>query len=113
MTLSALTTLEKFMILRELIEYLEKEDQNKIVTMGFSNPHSYRGIYRELAFEPTINIAVSDMLKAAKSAMGETYTGYKGGDFTMNEYTNVHLAEYGNCGEEIGYILLNYMLRKD
>lgn len=98
------------MILKELIERLEKEDPEKIVPLGFSYPHSYRGFYSDLAFEPIENISVGQMLECAKEALDSTYEGYKGGEYTMTEYSNVWIANYGSTGESIGHILLNYML---
>jgi hypothetical protein len=50
------------------------------------------------------------MLQNALEALGSTYTGYKGGDYLMTEYTSCYIANYGECGEEIGPILLSYML---
>lgn len=100
------------MQLGELIKRLEVEQQNQIVPMGFDSPHSYRGDYYCLAFEPAENISVAEMLKCAKEALNSTFDGYKGGEFEMTEYTDVYLATYGDCGEGIGDILLNYMLGK-
>jgi hypothetical protein len=97
------------MVLEELIAYLEKVDHGVVVKHGFNNPHSYRGFYQELAFEPAKNITVGEMLACAKDALGKTYTGYKGGEFKMHEYTDVYLANYGECGEGIGPTLLGYM----
>ena len=51
------------MQLGELIKRLEVEQQNQIVPMGFDSPHSYRGDYYCLAFEPAENISVAEMLK--------------------------------------------------
>lgn len=98
------------MILKELIEKLEKYPKDKVVRMGFDSPHSYRGSYDELAFEPCPNTTVGQMLEYAKSAIGQTYEGYKGGQYLMDEYTTVNIAEYGSCGEEIGEVLLKYIL---
>jgi len=89
------------MILKDLINKLEAMDQNAVVDNGFSTPHSDRGDYSELAFHPEETAKVSDMLKYAKSALGATFTGWKGGEFKMGEYTPVHIGEYGTCGEEI------------
>ncbi len=97
------------MTLGELITALKKEDSNKIVPLGFGNPHSYRGYYEDLSFEPIKNITVGRMLSEAESALGKTFQGYKGGDYTMSEYTSIWLAEWGDCGEGIGPILLSYM----
>lgn len=101
------------MTLGQLIEELRKEPQDKVVKYGFDSPHSYRGIYAELAFEPAENVKVSDMLKDAEESLGKTFTGYKGGDFEMGDYTTIHLAEYGSCGEEITLYALAFMLGRE
>ena len=49
---------------------------------------------------PVADVSVV-LLAHAKSAMGATFTGWKGGEFTMGEYTDCHIGEYGTCGEEI------------
>ncbi|GAB2866240.1 hypothetical protein [Hymenobacter ruber] len=93
------------MDLHDLITALEKQDPSIVVKHGFHNPHSWRGIYSELAFEPTENISVGDMLAAAKSALGTTYEGWKGGDFVMQGYTEVHIANEGE-GSDMALRLL-------
>jgi hypothetical protein len=98
------------MTLGELIARLEKEDPALVLPEGFHEPHSYRGIYADLAFEPAQNISVASMLACAREALGNTYQGYKGGDFVMNEYVDVYLARYSECGEQIGPRLLEYMI---
>lgn len=98
------------MMLYELIELLEQYDPHRVVPMGFSNPHSYRGDYGQLAFEPTANVTVQSMLTAAREAIGYTYEGYKGGEFTMDKDVDVYIATWGCTGEAIGVILFNYMV---
>ena len=61
------------MHLKQLIEALEKYDAAQPVALGFGHPHSYRGYYDQLAFEPVNNTTVGEMLAAANSAMGTTY----------------------------------------
>ena len=100
------------MFLMDLIKYLDTKDSNKIIPLGFNNPHSYRGYYEELAFEPAENVSIGEMLKCATDALGQTYTGYKGGEFTMCEYTEVYLANWGETGESIGVILLDFMTKE-
>lgn len=69
---------------------------------GLENPHSYRGYYSDLALERRAEkIAVKDALAMCRSAMGEVFEGYKGGDFQMGRNTPVWLANYGCCGEKI------------
>ena len=99
------------MSLQELIDALEKLDPELVAPFGFGGPHSYRGYYDELAFEPRHNVTVGQMLADAKSALGTTYQGYKGGDFTMNEWTTCWLSEYGTTGEQLGPIFLGLLLR--
>ena len=98
------------MTLSELIERLEKADPAAVVRNGFSTAHSYRGYYEDLAFEPATSVPVGHMLNCAKAALGKTYCGWKGGEFLMHEYTTVWIAEHGCTGEELGPLLLSYML---
>jgi hypothetical protein len=99
------------MTLGELIEFLAARDPQKVVPLGFHKPHSYRGYYEDLAFEPCEQTTVGAMLACAKEALGHTYTGYKGGEYTMEEWTKVWLSEYGdNSGQSIGEVLLRYMV---
>ena len=100
------------MTLEDLIEELEKHDPSKVVPLGFDHPHSYRGYYAELAFEPKWNTTVGEMLQAARSALGATFTGWKGGEFKMEEHTECHISVEGDSfnSDSIGPILLKYML---
>ena len=99
------------MNLGDIITRLEAADPQQVVRHGFHNPHSYRGDYYDLAFEPATNITVADMLEAARSAVGATYQGWKGGDFRMNEYDWCWLSEEGTAsGETISPLLLQFML---
>ncbi|MFJ2206016.1 hypothetical protein [Streptomyces microflavus] len=88
------------MTLDELLTALGHADQALILPNGFDNPHSYRGYYDELAFEPTENITVADMAAAAWAAMDETFEGYKGGQYTMTGDTDCWLSYEGSAGGE-------------
>jgi hypothetical protein len=83
------------MALDEVIAALEAEDPERVLPFGFTNPHSYRGYYDELAFEPAANVTIGSMLAAARSALGATYEGWKGGEYTMQGYTDCWLVEQG------------------
>lgn len=96
--------------LGELIDTLKRYPEDQVVPLGFSNAHSYRGYYDQLAFEPATNTTVGTMLREAEYAVGGTFQGWKGGEYTMGLSTDVHLANEGDCGEEIGPILLRLML---
>lgn len=98
------------MTLDELITALETEDPDLVLPPGFGNPDSYRGYYEQLAFKPIANVTVGQMLADARRAHGSTYEGWKGGEYTMNGYTDCWIAERGHLGEEIGPILLTLLL---
>ena len=89
--------------LGELIKALENCNQKLPLRfdMGLSpsHPHSFRGYYSDLSFEPVDEeILVCEFLGLAQEALGKTYEGYKGGDNLMTENTPLWAAEYGSCG---------------
>lgn len=95
------------MTLQDLTTWLETQNLDLIVPHGFGRPMSYRGYYDQLAFEPVEDARLGDMLQYARNALGATYTGYKGGDYTMDEFTDCWIAEYGTSqGDLIGPTLL-------
>lgn len=96
--------------LKDLITWLEQQDPDLIVKDGFGSPHSDRGSYEELAFKPLPEARIGDMLKYAKGAVGATFTGWKGGEFTMDLHTPVYIGEYGDCGDAITPIHFKYWL---
>jgi len=62
---------------------------------------SWRGSYAELAlnFKSEGNeMTVTAFYNMLKEAIGKEFTGYKGGEFIMNEDTPVWVANYGNSG---------------
>lgn len=93
-----------------LIAALEAADQTHVAPMGFGEGMSYRGYYDELAFEPKPNVTVAEMLASAKACLEATFTGYKGGEYTMHDVTDVWISRYGCCdGDAIGPTLLAYL----
>jgi hypothetical protein len=87
--------------LGKIIDYLKTQDSDKKVKSGFGAPHSYRGYYDQVAFEPVANTTVGTMLAHAESAIGPVFTGYKGGDYVYNRFTPAWIAVYGRCGDEL------------
>lgn len=77
---------------------IEYADGRKVA--GFA---SYLGYYNNLTlmpegeFERTQLVTVADVLDAARAARGATFTGYKGGDFTMDVQTPVWADGYGDA----------------
>lgn len=68
---------------------------------------SWRGSYAELALEwaggdystNEKQLKLSEFLDLLKSAIGKTYTGWKGGDYVMGKNTPIWVANPGNVGE--------------
>ena len=52
----------------------------------------------------------ASQLEAARSALGATYGGWKGGDYTMSEWSEVHLAIEGTTGEPLSSMAVKYLL---
>ncbi len=93
-------------LLGELILKLEAvQDKQKPVVFDFgSHPTdlgSWRGSYCELALGYTEGVcppALGRILDNCKAAFGETFQGYKGGDYVMGKATPVWVANYGESG---------------
>lgn len=90
--------------LGEFIKKLQDvEDKKTQVRFDFgglvpSDLDSYRGFYDHLALgwkKDYETCHVEDLLSGALTAVGATYTGYKGGEFIMDESTPLWAALYG------------------
>lgn len=90
------------MTLGRFISELEKLPQDKEIENVYS-PHSYRGFYSDLALENGGGTrTVAGLVEQLKNeCLGQTFSGYKGGDFYMDENTPMWIAEYGSCGVKI------------
>jgi hypothetical protein len=90
------------MTLGKLIDILKNLPEDKLIG-AFGEPHSYRGYYSDLAFEPIKDkeIIAKAALKICEGCMGEVFEGYKGGDFQMDRNTPIWFAFYGSCGRKI------------
>lgn len=100
------------MTLGELIERLEALPPETVMRPGIGKPHSWRGAYEELSFEPVEETTVGKLLEEAKGCIGRTFEGYKGGEFTMREFTTVNIDERGHWsnGSAIWELALSAML---
>ena len=94
-------------MLGELIKWLEQQDPGLSVSHGFGAPYSYRGYYYDCGFEPVENTTFGEMLGHATDALGKTFEGWKGGDYTMESYTECWIAEEGTTNaDKIGPTLM-------
>lgn len=92
--------------LGKLIKALREADPNTPVihdsrTFGtdvsVSNPHSYRGYYEDLAFEPDHEVMTAkDLLNHLETwVLDRELEGYKGGMFKMTKNTPLWISPYG------------------
>lgn len=68
-----------------------------VFTSGFNAPHSYRGTYADVAFEPARKVTLGEIKRAIERAGDEMFTGWKGGEYTYGDDTPCHLAYEGTC----------------
>jgi hypothetical protein len=64
---------------------------------------SYRGSYHDLAIEPvntSYERTVADLLGCLAAADGQTYEGYKGGEYLMHRGTAVAVSQYSLCSQD-------------
>ena len=112
------TRLERQQTLGDLIKFLSPfadEEETWVVFADMTAPttfHSYRGYYDELAVgftdeSPTPRIG--EFFKLLKNQVGSTHSGWKGGEFTMEEDTPVWKANLGMMGGEITGVRIGQM----
>lgn len=87
---------------------LKKAKPNAVVQLGGANtgfPNdsmSYRGYYEDISFEPGPNeISAKEFLASVNDVIGKSFTGYKGGQYVMDENTPVWIAHYGSSGNAV------------
>ena len=82
-------------------------DKKKTITFDFAYSvpgllHSWRGDYKELSIHPSfdteIEVYAEDFLKVLESAVGEYFTGYKGGEFYMSNDTPLWVSKTDMSG---------------
>lgn len=88
----------------KLLELEKPDNECHFDFCGFypSKLSSWRGVYAHLAFEykdrqqGKVPI-VADVLLMCRNAIGKTFTGWKGGDFTMDESTPLWVSNSGDA----------------
>lgn len=79
-----------------LIAALEKMPADAQVA-NLRDPDSYRGYYSDLYFERHDGTRpAAELLAECKAAMGQVFTGYKGGDYVMGALTPLWISTYGH-----------------
>lgn len=99
--------------LGDLIAALRNVEPDKQVRFDFcylvpTPVDSWRGIYAELAIGFTTDhyakgslFTVGELLANLQSAVGATFTGYKGGQYIMWEGTPLHVDNHGNSSDTV------------
>ena len=77
------------------LKRIRESNPGLALKQGFADPHSFRGYYNELAFEIQKDQHIDQAIEVAESAVGKVFTGWKGGDFPMDEETDVWWAQEG------------------
>ena len=101
---------KRMMSLGGFIEALEGISPDLSIRMDFSydgpgKMESYRGFYNHLALMGTTdNATVGSVLEDARSAIGSTFSGYKGGDYTMDESTPIWWARVHSECHDTGVV---------
>lgn len=92
------------MTLGMLIARLEEANPEHSVYLDFARCApttfaSYRGFYDEIAvgFSDNDSTTVAQLLARAQGALGQTFQGWKGGDYVMTDRTPVWVANDGNA----------------
>lgn len=96
------SSLYQQLTLQGVIDYLSKYDDRYVVEFGLGMPHSYRGFYEQLAFPVQANVSIAEMRSRAQDAIGQTFIGYKGGNYTMQPDTLCWAVQQkGETGEPL------------
>ena len=85
---------------------IDQKDNPPVIIFDFCRSYptsidSWRGIYSELALDHNQNysskkpMALPDFIEMLKNCDGATFTGYKGGEFTMSLETPIWVDNYG------------------
>jgi len=86
---------ENGLSVQEVLEELKQKDPSLQLKIGLGNPMSYRGYYECLAFGPHENVTVQTMMEIITKCIGDTFQGYKGGDYTMDTDTETYFVASG------------------
>lgn len=88
------------MNLGQLESMLKTQPDNHVCKNGFKSPHSYRGYYDMVSFEPARDVKVIEMKKAVEEALTKQFTGWKGGEYRYDHTTPVYFAIEGTTVSE-------------
>ena len=92
------------MELKEFKTQIEQAVGGYTFEYGISEPFSWRGSYDEVAFEILeCPMTREEILTNIEKAYEGTFRGYKGGEYTYQDYTEVHFEEDSGSWTDGGY----------
>ena len=92
------------MELKEFKQQIEQAEVGKTFDYGISEPFSWRGSYNEVAFEILEQpMTREELLANIEKAYTGVFYGYKGGEYTYEDYTEVHFEEDSGRYTDGGY----------
>ena len=92
------------MELKEFKQQIEQAETGKTFDYGISEPFSWRGSYDEVAFEILEQpMTREEILANIEKAYTGTFYGHKGGEYTYEDYTEVHFEEDSSRWTDGGY----------
>ena len=93
------------MELKEFKDYINSFPEGTTFEFGISEPFSWRGYYAEVAFE-ILDVAMTreKVLEHIELAYTETFRGYKFGNYTYNDHTDIHFEEDGGSWSDGDYV---------
>lgn len=97
-------------LIRHLQDVTAHNHQGFEMPYGLENPHSYRGSYEKIAFEVcAYGRTTTDILDEVVACVGESFPGWKGGDYVMDADTLVYVAREGDLGRPLTVGLLDIL----
>jgi hypothetical protein len=91
---------EDQMTIGEVWAYLSKIPVDHLTRWSLLYAHSYRGFYEDVAMsvrDSGRQTKIAELMEEVNKCRG-TFTGYKGGEYTMDEDTPVWVADPGSIG---------------
>ena len=100
------------MTIKELYDNI-KSYPNDTMDFCIENVFTWRGFYQDAACEiSTRNVSKQYNLKQLEKLTSETFSGWKGGEFSYDEYTTINFeSDYGsytNGNYILSFIVNNY-----
>lgn len=101
-------------IIKKLETILENNSNATIINVS-REFDSYRGYYNHLAMAESKGrvMSVVSFLNLLYNQLGVTYQGYKGGNYTMSNDTELFVADYGRTGKwvvDVGFDGIHHYL---